>query len=194
MAVVAEPSERRAATNSQDAAVRLERVSKSFGGRKVLDSVSFEVANGSGFAILGRSGTGKSVMLRHIVGLMTPDAGRVYVYDDEVSALKGKELSRVRRGIGFLFQNAALFDSITVGENVAFPLRRHTKLRDEEIRDKALEKLRSVAARFEDEQQPYLPLVLSMWKNRYGTYDHLSRVKEWSVGGTDEEDGMGAGE
>ena len=60
--------------------------------------------------------------------------------------------------------------------------------------DLALEKLRSVAARFEDEQQPYLPLVLSMWKNRYGTYDHLSRVKEWSVGGTDEEDGMGAGE
>jgi ATP-dependent helicase/nuclease subunit B len=60
--------------------------------------------------------------------------------------------------------------------------------------DLALEKLRSVATRFEDEQQPYLPLVLSMWKNRYGTYDHLSRVKEWSVGGTDEEDGMGAGE
>ena len=60
--------------------------------------------------------------------------------------------------------------------------------------DRALEKLRSVAARFEEEQQPYLPLVLSMWKNRYGTYDHLSRVKEWSVGGTDEEDGMGAGE
>ena len=154
MAVVAEPSERRAATNSQDAAVRLERVSKSFGGRKVLDSVSFEVANGSGFAILGRSGTGKSVMLRHIVGLMTPDAGRVYVYDDEVSALKGKELSRVRRGIGFLFQNAALFDSITVGENVAFPLRRHTKLRDEEIRDKALEKLRSVGLEREYHKMP----------------------------------------
>ena len=144
MAVVAEPSDRRAATKSQGAAVRLEAVSKSFGGRKVLDSISFEVANGSGFGILGRSGTGKSVTLRHIVGLMTPDAGRVYVYDDEVSALKAKELSRVRRGIGFLFQNAALFDSITVGENVAFPLRRHTKLRDDEIRDKALEKLRSV--------------------------------------------------
>ena len=60
--------------------------------------------------------------------------------------------------------------------------------------DRALEKLQSVAARFEDEQQPYLPLVLSMWKNRYGTYDHLSRVKEWSVGGTDEEDGMGVSE
>jgi ATP-dependent helicase/nuclease subunit B len=60
--------------------------------------------------------------------------------------------------------------------------------------DRALEKLRSVAERFEDEQQPYLPLVLSMWKNRYGAYDHLSRVKEWSVGGTDEEDGMGVTE
>jgi ATP-dependent helicase/nuclease subunit B len=60
--------------------------------------------------------------------------------------------------------------------------------------ERALEKLRSEAVRFEDEQQPYLPLVLSMWKNRYGTYDHLSRVKEWSVGGADEEDGMGVGE
>jgi len=154
MAVVAEPSERRAATNSQDAAVRLERVSKSFGGRKVLDSVSFEVANGSGFAILGRSGTGKSVMLRHIVGLMTPDAGRVYVYDDEVSALKGKELSRVRRGIGFLFQNAALFDSITVGENVAFPLRRHTRLDDTAIRSRARELLGQVGLGSEYDTMP----------------------------------------
>jgi phospholipid/cholesterol/gamma-HCH transport system ATP-binding protein len=126
------------------AAVRVDRVSKSFGDRKVLDRVSFEVPSGCGFGILGRSGTGKSVALRHIIGLMRPDSGRVYVFDDEVSALTGTELARVRRGIGFLFQNAALFDSITVGENVAFPLRRHTRLRDDEIREKVLEKLRAV--------------------------------------------------
>jgi phospholipid/cholesterol/gamma-HCH transport system ATP-binding protein len=135
-------------------AVRLETVSKSFGVRKVLDRVSLEVPTGTGFGILGRSGTGKSVMLRHIVGLVTPDEGRVFVNGDEVSALKGAELSRVRRGIGFLFQNSALFDSITVGENVAFPLRRHTKLSDGEIRHKAIEKLRSVGLEREYDKMP----------------------------------------
>ncbi len=82
--------------------------------------------------------------LRHIVGLVRPDRGRVFVGDDEVSALSGRELSRVRRGIGFLFQNAALFDSISVGENVAFPLRRHTRMKDVEIRARATEKLAAV--------------------------------------------------
>lgn len=135
-------------------AVRLENVSKSFGARKVLDRVSLEVPAGTGFGILGRSGTGKSVMLRHIVGLVTPDQGRVFVNDAEVSALKGAALSRVRLGIGFLFQNAALFDSITVGENVAFPLRRHTKLADEEIRETALNKLRSVGLEREYDKMP----------------------------------------
>ena len=123
-------------------AVRLERVSKSFGSRKVLDDVSFEVPRGGGFVILGRSGTGKSVTLRHIVALVRPDAGKVFVDDAEVSVLKGRELARVRRGIGFLFQNGALFDSISVGENVEFPLRRHTQLNDSEIRDRARGKLR----------------------------------------------------
>ena len=103
-------------------------MSKTFGTRAVLDDVSFDVRGGSGFIILGRSGTGKSVTLRHIVRLMRPDRGRVFVGADEISALDGPELSRVRRKIGFLFQNAALFDSISVGENVAFPLRRHTRL------------------------------------------------------------------
>lgn len=124
--------------------VRLDGVTKSFGARKVLDDVSFEVPEGCGYVILGRSGTGKSVTLRHIVGLVRPDRGRVFVGDDEVSALAGRDLSRVRRSIGFLFQNAALFDSISVGENVAFPMRRHTRLTDGEIRARALEKLSAV--------------------------------------------------
>lgn len=135
-------------------AVRLERVSKSFGSRKVLDDVSFEVPRGGGFVILGRSGTGKSVTLRHIVALVRPDAGKVFVDDAEVSVLKGKELARVRRGIGFLFQNGALFDSISVGENVEFPLRRHTQLNDSEIRDRAREKLRAVGLEAEYDRMP----------------------------------------
>lgn len=136
------------------AAVRLDAVTKSFGPMKVLDNVSFDVPEGSGFVILGRSGTGKSVTLRHIVGLIRPDAGRVFVCDDEVSALSGVELSRVRKGIGFLFQNAALFDSISVGENVAFPLRRHTRLSDADIRRKATEKLDSVGLGQEYNKMP----------------------------------------
>jgi phospholipid/cholesterol/gamma-HCH transport system ATP-binding protein len=125
-------------------AVRLDRVSKTFGDRRVLDEVSLDVPEGCGFAILGRSGTGKSVTLRHIVGLLRPDRGRVFVKGREVSALEGADLSEVRKQIGFLFQNAALFDSISVGENVAFPMRRHTKLPDREIRERARQKLDAV--------------------------------------------------
>jgi phospholipid/cholesterol/gamma-HCH transport system ATP-binding protein len=135
-------------------AVRLEGVTKAFGSTRVLDDVSFEVPQGRGFVILGRSGTGKSVTLKHIVGLMRPDAGRVFVEDDEISTLSGAELSRARKKIGFLFQNAALFDSISVGENVAFPLRRHTDLGEEDIRRKAGEKLESVGLGREYDKMP----------------------------------------
>ena len=136
------------------AAVRLEHVSKAFGGKKVLDDLSFEVPEGRGFVILGRSGTGKSVTLKHIIGLVRPDSGRVFVGDDEVSVLAAAELARIRKGIGFLFQNAALFDSISVGENVAFPLRRHTKLRDSEITARAREKLDAVGLADEYDKMP----------------------------------------
>ncbi len=141
-------------TNGGAAAVRLDGVTKSFGDRRVLDNVSFEVAAGCGFVILGRSGTGKSVTLRHIIGLVRPDSGRVFVEEDEISALSGTALARVRQRIGFLFQNAALFDSISVGENVAFPMRRHTRLSDREIRDRAAEKLESVGLGREYEKMP----------------------------------------
>jgi phospholipid/cholesterol/gamma-HCH transport system ATP-binding protein len=137
-----------------DPAVRLDHVTKSFGSRRVLDDVSFDVPAGCGFVILGRSGTGKSVTLRHIISLMRPDRGRVFVDGDEISALSGAELSRVRRKIGFLFQNAALFDSISVGENVAFPMRRHTKMKDPEIRRRALERLETVGLEHEYDTMP----------------------------------------
>jgi phospholipid/cholesterol/gamma-HCH transport system ATP-binding protein len=135
-------------------AVRLDHVTKAFGDRKVLDDVSFDVPAGSAFIILGRSGTGKSVTLRHIIGLVQPDSGRVFVNDAEISGKRGPELAAARKQIGFLFQNAALFDSISVGENVAFPLRRHTRLPDREIRDKAAEKLRSVGLEREYDSMP----------------------------------------
>ena len=143
-----------AAAEAGTPVVRLDGVSKTFGTRAVLDEVSFDVAGGSGFIILGRSGTGKSVTLRHIVRLMRPDRGRVFVEGDEISALEGSDLSRVRRKIGFLFQNAALFDSISVGENVAFPLRRHTRLSDQEIKERATQKLASVGLENEYDKMP----------------------------------------
>jgi phospholipid/cholesterol/gamma-HCH transport system ATP-binding protein len=135
-------------------AVRLERVTKSFGSRKVLDDVTLEVPPRVAFIILGRSGTGKSVTLRHIIGLVRPDSGRVFVEGDEISALDGPELSAVRKKIGFLFQNAALFDSISVGENVAFPLRRHTRHTEAEIRRRAQEKLDAVGLGKEYDKMP----------------------------------------
>lgn len=135
-------------------AVKLEHVTKSFGDRRVLDDISFDVPVGCGFVILGRSGTGKSVTLRHIIALVRPDSGRVFVHGQEISALSGEALSRVRRRIGFLFQSAALFDSITVGENVAFPLRRHTRLTEDQIRDRVVEKLKAVGLEHESDKMP----------------------------------------
>lgn len=117
--------------------ILLEHVSKSFGDHRVLDDVSFDVARGRGFCLLGRSGTGKSLTLKHIVGLVKPDGGRVVVEGRDIPTLGRRELNRTRMQIGFLFQDAALFDSLTVGENVEFPLRRHTKLPDRVIRERA---------------------------------------------------------
>ena len=124
-------------TDTETPAVELRHLTKSFGTLRVLDDVSLVVPTGRAVCILGRSGTGKSVALKHIVGLMQPDSGSVLVHGEDVTRLSGRELARVRKGIGMLFQNAALFDSISVGENVAFPLRRHSKLPDAEIRGRA---------------------------------------------------------
>jgi phospholipid/cholesterol/gamma-HCH transport system ATP-binding protein len=135
-------------------AVRLQGVTKSFGARRVLDGVSFDVAAGTACCVLGRSGTGKSVTLKHIVGLLKPDSGNVLVFGEDVPTLSTRDLARVRKGIGFLFQNAALFDSISVGENVAFPMRRHTALSDGEIRDRVQQKLDAVGLGTEADKMP----------------------------------------
>jgi phospholipid/cholesterol/gamma-HCH transport system ATP-binding protein len=137
-----------------DAAVRLDHVSKRFGSRQVLADVSFEIPRGRAFCLLGRSGTGKSVTLRHIIGLVRPDAGRVLVDGRDIATAAPRDLAAARRGMGFLFQSAALFDSMTVGENVAFPLRRHTTLPSEDIRARAQEKLAAVGLAREYDKMP----------------------------------------
>jgi len=131
-------------TADAPSAIRLVGLSKAFGSLTVLDDVTLDVRRGHALCILGRSGTGKSVTLKSIVGLIRPDHGEVYVGDDAITELDSRGLSRVRRNIGFLFQNSALFDSISVGENVAFPLRRHTDLSPREIEQKARAKLAAV--------------------------------------------------
>lgn len=125
-------------------AVRFDHVSKAFGPLKVLDDISFEIPMGQAFCLLGRSGTGKSVALRHIVGLLLPDSGKVFVEERDITALAGRELAEVRKHMGFVFQNAALFDSMSVGENVAFPMRRHTDWSESEIRERATKRLADV--------------------------------------------------
>jgi phospholipid/cholesterol/gamma-HCH transport system ATP-binding protein len=125
-------------------AVRFDHVSKAFGPLKVLDDISFEIPAGRAFCLLGRSGTGKSVTLRHIVGLVQPDSGKVFVEEQDIATLAGRELAGVRKHMGFLFQNAALFDSMSVGDNVAFPMRRHTNWSGAEIRERATKKLADV--------------------------------------------------
>ena len=114
-------------------AVAFERVSKSFGARQILRDVSFEVPAGESLCILGRSGAGKSVTLKLMISLMKPDQGNVWIEQDEISRLDESNLSRVRRKMGFLFQDAALFDSLNVYENLAIPLFRLTTKSREEV-------------------------------------------------------------
>jgi phospholipid/cholesterol/gamma-HCH transport system ATP-binding protein len=125
-------------------AVRFDHVSKAFGALTVLDDLSFAVPSGQAFCLLGRSGTGKSVTLRHIVGLVQPDSGKVFVEERDIGGLARRELANVRKHIGFVFQNAALFDSMSVGDNVAFPMRRHTDWSATDIRERAMSKLADV--------------------------------------------------
>jgi len=121
---------------NSDVVIRFDHVTKIFGNVTVLDDVSFDVLRGQAFCILGRSGAGKSVTLRQMIGLMRPDSGRVFVHGENVAELDSDGLTRIRKQVGFLFQYSALFDSISVEENVAFPLRRHTRLSPSEIHTK----------------------------------------------------------
>lgn len=139
---------------NDQSAIRFDSVSKSFGSRTVLKNISLSVAAGTAFVILGRSGTGKSVTLKLICGLLKADSGTVIVNGEDITKLESNELAATRKSMGFLFQSAALFDSISVGENVAFPLRRHTKQSDAEIRGKAQSILEKVGLAKEYDSMP----------------------------------------
>ncbi len=113
--------------------IEFRQVSKSFGENCVLDNVSFDVMTGETVCILGRSGVGKSVALQHILGFLKPDSGRVIVAYEDITDFAEKELERIRQKVTMVFQSGALFDSLTVGENAAFPLRERKDLTEEQI-------------------------------------------------------------
>ena len=124
--------------------IEVQNISKSFGNNAVLRDVSFKVAKGESLAIIGRSGTGKSVLLKHLVGLLMPDAGTVRVKGVEINNMHERELLTVRRQFGMLFQGAALFDSMNVAGNIAFPLRRAGETDEAEIQQRVSEMLQLV--------------------------------------------------
>lgn len=127
-----------------DTIIRFEDVHKSFGEQSVLAGLSFAVERGKTLAIMGPSGTGKSVVLRHAIGLLKPDSGLVEVDGKEVPKLPKKALSELRKRMGYLFQEGALINWLSVGENVALPLRENTRMKDSEIRELVQAKLELV--------------------------------------------------
>lgn len=134
--------------------IKLVDIHKSFGKQKVLDGLSLTIEAGKTTVIIGRSGGGKSVLLKHIIGLLKPDRGHVLIEETDIIGLSEKDLNEVRKKFGMLFQEAALFDSMTVGENVAFPLREQTKLKDQEIRRIVADRLRAVGLSGVEEKMP----------------------------------------
>ena len=127
--------------------INLVNLAKSFGPQTVLNGLNLEIPAGEITAIIGPSGEGKSVLLKHMIGLMRPDSGQVLVEDEDITTLGRGGLNRVREKFGMLFQNAALFDSMSVYENVAFPLQEKTRLSRDEIHLKVLEALENVGLR-----------------------------------------------
>ncbi|RJR26098.1 MAG: ATP-binding cassette domain-containing protein [Desulfobacteraceae bacterium] len=129
-------------------------IHKSFGRQKVLSGLSISIDKGSLVAVLGSSGSGKSVLLKHVAGLLRPDRGKVLLDGQDIHGLRGKTLASLRDRMGFLFQGGALFDSMTVFENVAFPLKEKTKLYREEIRDRVLKTLEAVGLSGSEDKYP----------------------------------------
>ena len=121
--------------------IQVQGLHRSFDGNEVLKGVSLKVRKGEVTALIGGSGCGKSVLLKHVAGLMKPDSGRVMIDNTDIGMLSGKKLMALRDRLGFLFQGGALFDSMTVFENVAFPLKEKTKLSSELIRQRVLREL-----------------------------------------------------
>jgi phospholipid/cholesterol/gamma-HCH transport system ATP-binding protein len=124
--------------------IRFAGLHKSFGRKKVLDGVDIAIRQGEVFFIIGQSGVGKSVLIKHLIGLLKPDAGEIYLDDLEVSRLKERQYFSVRKRCGMVFQHSTLFDSLTCIENVALPIRKHRKLRRKQALVEAMKRLEQV--------------------------------------------------
>jgi phospholipid/cholesterol/gamma-HCH transport system ATP-binding protein len=124
-----------------DPIIRIRGLSKAFGRQTVLDSLDLDIERGETLVVIGRSGCGKSVLLKHITGLIRPDAGEIMFEGEDITRFTRKKLFEMRMRFGMLFQGSALFDSLSVGENVALPLRKHSRMTDDEIYGVVREKL-----------------------------------------------------
>jgi phospholipid/cholesterol/gamma-HCH transport system ATP-binding protein len=134
--------------------IRLVDLHKSFGALRVLDGIDLEVERGRSTVIIGPSGSGKSVLLKHIVGLIRPDSGEVWFEGQRIDRLSDPELVETRKRLGFLFQLGALFDSMNVGDNVRFPLVQHAKLSEEEMRERCASVLKIVGLEGVEQKMP----------------------------------------
>ena len=128
----------------ENSVIRVIDLRKSFGAQKVLDGINLEVERGKITVIIGKSGGGKSVLMKHLIGLMKPDSGEIWINGVEITGLRDRELNEVRKKCGMLFQEAALFDSMNVKDNVAFPLQEHSRLSQKEIDGIVNDRLREV--------------------------------------------------
>src|SRR5690348_15342913 len=136
-------------------AVRVHALFKSFGDNRVLNGFNFELKKGENVVVLGKSGSGKSVLIKCIIGLMSPDSGEINVLGQDITKLNRNELDRIRARVGFLFQSNALYDSMTVRENLEFPLRRHwIKISQDEVNNMVLEALEDVGLKHTVEMMP----------------------------------------
>ncbi|MFC1533072.1 ABC transporter ATP-binding protein [Thermodesulfobacteriota bacterium] len=134
--------------------INIKELYKSFDENEVIRGVSLEIRKGEILALIGKSGIGKSVLLKHIAGLIRPDSGRVLVNGKDIERLKSSDLMQYRRRLGFLFQGGALFDSMTVYDNVAFPLREKTRMNEREIREKVMDEIGQVGLSGAEDRYP----------------------------------------
>jgi phospholipid/cholesterol/gamma-HCH transport system ATP-binding protein len=134
--------------------ISIRGLSKRLGSKQVLLGLDLDVEKGETIVVLGPSGTGKSVLLKHIIGLMVPDEGSIEIDGENIVGMKERELDRVRKRFGMLFQGSALFDSMSVGENVGLALREHTKMREREIESRVQERLEWVGLKGVEAMQP----------------------------------------
>ena len=134
--------------------IEIRGLAKRLGRKQVLDQLDLDVRSGETLVVLGPSGCGKSVLLKHIIGLIRPDRGSIEIEGEDIASMNERDLDRVRKRFGMLFQSAALFDSMTVGENVGLTLREHLRLADDAVRERVAERLEWVGLKGTEDLQP----------------------------------------